>query len=407
MTRMIALVMLLCSGLVGQAQAPFDFDAPELPEGMEYGAMEDMARWLVNRIAADMPNGATVHVYLRVEGDAEASGQVSASSFEIEPESLTYKFFHDGSNAVIRSNKTILLDPTDGGTANAEIQPATVISFPYYAGPKLYFWGRDYAVDIAALTLLIRSDKYINLGSDENSTAFTLNGDTGDLVLSGGLATVDDIETSGAIWLDDSIQFQADSLGTKIRYYSDTYHTDIESLTLAQFSDQYHAWFSDESEVAGATNPIGPQTGATMVLNAVGGDLWISGRYYGQGDQLENVDAEYLDSFDSTAFLKRAGDTFTGLIQSENGQIQFDPTANRITTPRLNLPAFTCAKEDLLLQTNEGDVFLWDPPDEDLSIGTREGDSILWQPLVTWAGDAAGVGVRGVTDVYRVADHAP
>lgn len=88
---------------------------------------------------------------------------------------------------------------------------------------KIQFYSNSYAIEVAALTLKTRSDRYLWWGSDTNQDAMILDGNTGDLTIEGNLTAagislpgfqIYRIDRSGGYAIDDIISvpdFQTDS----------------------------------------------------------------------------------------------------------------------------------------------------------------------------------------------------
>lgn len=194
-----------------------------------------------------------------VYGDlVSATSTIKSSTFDLSKGSSIFYLATDEPQAGIRSNVDLYLDPTNNGTANAVIVPATLMEFPDFLGPKIHFFNHLYKIGVSAFDLDITSDRNIKFHSDGSEDLMVISGDDGDVSSKRDMTSGRDIISSGVF------KFSSDSEGDKIRLFGTLYRMAVSALDLDFYSDENFKWHSDTKTDA-------------MTLDATTGKLTLTG----------------------------------------------------------------------------------------------------------------------------------
>lgn len=168
-----------------------------------------------------------------------ATSSIEAATVSLLDSQSIFRLSVDGAFSAIRSNKDLLLDPTNQGTAGARIVPATVIQFLEFMGDKIRFFGHAYSIGVSPYAIDITSDKHIKFHSDTAPNLMTVWGDEGDVDIKRHLTAGGDISAGG------TFTFRDDVTGDKLILYGAQYKLGISEDTLDFFSDRDFAWHGD------------------------------------------------------------------------------------------------------------------------------------------------------------------
>ncbi len=182
-----------------------------------------------------------------VYGDlVAATSTIQAGTFYAGTPEDEHVFYirRDGSQAVIRSNFDLVLDPTDNGIAGAVIIPATVMQFPNFLGDKLRFFDASYRIGISPFDLDIVSDRNVKFHSDTVEDLMVIAGDDGDVTVKRHITSGGDMLSGGVF------KFASDSIGDKLLLYGTIFRMAISASTVDFYSDRNFKWHSDTNSDA-------------------------------------------------------------------------------------------------------------------------------------------------------------
>lgn len=187
-----------------------------------------------------------------------ATSELKASTFALQSSNGFFQIVKEGSNAVIRSDIDLYLDPTANGAAGAKIVPVTMMEFPNFLGDKIRFYSHAYSIGVSPFDLDITSDRNIKFHSDTSPDLMVIWGDQGDVQVKRDVQSGRDVIAGGMY------KFSPDSEGDKIRFYGTLYRLAISAGTLDFYSDNLFEWHTDTKSDA-------------MQLNGDNGRLTLSG----------------------------------------------------------------------------------------------------------------------------------
>lgn len=105
---------------------------------------------------------------------------------------LDFKFA--SSRFEFESNVDVYFDVGSSG----KVLISNTLKFDDTIATKIQFYSNSYAIEVAANTLKVRSDRYLWLGSDTNEDAVIIDGNTGNVTIEGTLTAGSLVNTNGS-----------------------------------------------------------------------------------------------------------------------------------------------------------------------------------------------------------------
>ncbi len=173
-----------------------------------------------------------------------ATSKVQAGTFSIEKDASFLEMNKASDVFIIRSNRDIMLDPTNNGTAGAVIVPATLMEFPDFLGDKIRFFSHTYKIGVSSNDLDITSDRNIKFHTDTTEDLMIISGDQGDVHIKQDLSTGRNIQTGNLY------SFVTESEGDKILLFGTLYRIAISYESFDLFTDRHFTWHSDSNSNA-------------------------------------------------------------------------------------------------------------------------------------------------------------